>query len=40
MTMFHFIFIKSVIKGQSVAKTIFEKSLHLYLGLIALMLTA
>lgn len=39
MSAFHFIF-KLVIKGQSVAKPISEKSLHLYLGLIALMLTA
>ena len=39
MTVFHFIF-KLVIKSQNVAKIIFEKSLHLYLGLIALMFTA
>lgn len=38
MTVFHFI--KLVIKGQSVAKMIFEKSFHLYLELIALILTA
>lgn len=28
MTVFHFIFIKLVIKGKSVANTIFEKSLQ------------
>lgn len=39
-TIFHFIFIKLVIKGQSVARLIFEKSLHLYSGLIVLMFTA